>query len=240
MNDERNRSRAHGPSAGAPGAGAGDLQRRALRHAALADPTRLAIVDTLAVTDAAPSELQARLGIPSNLLAHHVGILERAGLIARRRSESDRRRSYLHLLRADLPPEPATAGLRAQRVVFVCTGNSARSPLAAELWRQRSRIPVASAGTRPAADVAPAARAAAARHDLPPLAAAPQPVTGTVRPGDLVVTVCDAAHEFLHDPGALHWSVADPVAAGTDAAFDAAVAELAHRIDDLAPRVAAA
>ena len=235
MNAERTPSKP-----GAPGADATDLRHRAQRHAALADPTRLAIVDALALTDAAPSELQARLGIPSNLLAHHLGILQRAGLIARRRSESDGRRSYLHLLRADVPLEPATAGLNAQRVVFVCTGNSARSPLAAELWRQRSRIPVTSAGTRPAADVAAGARAAAARHDLPPLPAAPQPVTGTVRPGDLVVTVCDAAHELLHDPGALHWSVADPAATGTDAAFDAAVAELARRIDDLAPRLSAA
>ena len=234
MNDDRTPSR---PDASR--ADAADLRRRAQRHAALADPTRLAIVDTLAMTDAAPSELQARLEIPSNLLAHHLGVLESAGLIARRRSESDRRRSYLRLVRDGLPPDPAAAGLAAHRVVFVCTGNSARSPLAAELWRRRSTIPVTSAGTRPAVDVAPAARAAAARHDLPPLPVAPQPVTGTVRPGDLIVTVCDAAHEHLHDPAALHWSVADPVVTGTDAAFDAALADLARRIDDLASRVAA-
>lgn len=228
---------AEGTDATTAGAAGVHLQRRAIRHAALADPTRLAIVDALAATDAAPSELRARLGIPSNLLAHHLGMLERAGLVARRRSESDRRRSYLRLIRDAVPPGPTAAGLIAHRVVFICTGNSARSPLAAELWRWRSTIPATSAGTRPAAEIAPAARAAAARHGLAPLPAAPQPVADTVGPGDLLITVCDTAHEQLHDPGALHWSVADPVAAGTDAAFDAAVADLARRIDDLAPRL---
>ncbi len=227
MNDERTSGEAD----------AADLRRRAFRHAALADPTRLAIIDALAATDAAPSELQTRLGIPSNLLAHHVGMLERAGLVGRRRSESDRRRSYLRLIRDAMPLDPAAPGMNARRVVFVCTGNSARSPLAAELWRRRSDIPATSAGTRPAADMAPAARAAAARHGLPPLPTLPQPVTETVRPGDLIVTVCDAAHEHLHDPDTLHWSVADPVVTGTDAAFDAAVADLARRIDELAPHL---
>jgi len=52
---------------------------------------------------------------------------------------------------------------------------------------------------------------------------------------DLVVTVCDRAHEELDPPADwLHWSVLDPVPDGTAAAFDAAVAELGHRIGLLA------
>src|SRR6201993_2144596 len=69
-----------------------DLARRAAVHAALADPARLAITDTLLAGDASPSELAYMLAMPSNLLAHHLHLLEQAGGIARRRSEGDRRR----------------------------------------------------------------------------------------------------------------------------------------------------
>ena len=55
-----------------------ELDRRAAIHAALADPARLRIVDTLTVGDASPSELAAMLAMPSNLLAHHLNALERA------------------------------------------------------------------------------------------------------------------------------------------------------------------
>ena len=48
---------------------------------------------------------------------------------------------------------------------------------------------------------------------------------------DLVVTVCDQAHEELDLPAHwLHWSVPDPVPVGTKAAFDATVTELRERI----------
>ena len=45
-------------------------------HAALGEPARLAIVDELAVSDRSPKELGERLDIPSNLLAHHLTVLE--------------------------------------------------------------------------------------------------------------------------------------------------------------------
>ena len=75
-----------------------DLERRSRVHGALADPSRLRIVDTLSLGDASPKELQAMLGMPSNLLAHHLHVLEGAGLLFRHRSQSDRRRSYLRLV----------------------------------------------------------------------------------------------------------------------------------------------
>jgi DNA-binding transcriptional ArsR family regulator len=58
-----------------------DRAQRVAVHAALADPGRLAIVDQLMSADASPSELQASLSMPSNLLAHHLKVLEGAGLV---------------------------------------------------------------------------------------------------------------------------------------------------------------
>ncbi len=58
------------------------LEIRASRHAALADVARLAVVDELALGDRSPSELQTITGLPSNLLAHHLNVLEEAGLVA--------------------------------------------------------------------------------------------------------------------------------------------------------------
>ena len=132
------------------------LARRAAVHAALADPARLAITDTLLAGDASPSELAGMLAMPSNLLAHHLHVLEQAGVITRRRSEGDRRRTYLRLLPGALDPLAAPPARTARRVLFVCTANSARSHLAAALWRRASTVPAASAGTHPGRRSTPA------------------------------------------------------------------------------------
>ena len=223
-----------------------DLETRAARHAALADVTRLAVVDLLALQDASPREIAERLGLGSNLLAHHLAVLERAGLVERRRSEADRRRSYVRLVDEALPQEsvtsPAWAG--AGDLVFVCTGNSARSQLAAAIWNSHlgEGVPVArSAGTHPAARVDPRAVDVAVRRGLQlaerPVALDPVDLEG----GALVVTVCDAAHEELVAgaatgslPESLHSSVPDPVPHG-EAAFDAAADELSNRVLRLCP-----
>ena len=68
-----------------------DLRRRVARHAALADATRLRIVDLLILGDRSPTELQTALGISSNLLAHHLNLLEQAGIVRRSKSEADGR-----------------------------------------------------------------------------------------------------------------------------------------------------
>ena len=83
----------------------------------------------------------------------------------------------------------------------------------------------------------PGAVAVAARHDLSLAGAAPRLLDDVRRDGDLVVTVCDNAHEEIGADADLHWSVPDPVPVGDDAAFDAAFDEIARRVDDLAPRV---
>lgn len=214
------------------------VERRAEVHAALADVTRLRIVDALTVGDMSSSELGARLSVPTNLMAHHVLVLERAGLLRRARSEGDRRRSYLQLVPgfgASLMP-PAT--LTAARVVFVCSQNTARSQLAAAAWAQRSTVPATSAGTHPAERVHPGALAAARRHRIPMNPGRPRAVDGLLQAGDLVIAVCDNAHEQLPPELVhLHWSIPDPVPVGTGDAFDSALERISDRIDRIAATV---
>jgi protein-tyrosine-phosphatase/DNA-binding transcriptional ArsR family regulator len=216
-----------------------ELERRAILHAALADPARLRITDTLHTGDASPSELAAMLAMPSNLLAHHLHVLERAGIITRRRSEGDRRRTYLQLIPAALDALALPPARAALRVLFVCTANSARSHLAAALWRQASTVPAISAGTHPAGTIDPGAIAAARRHSLPLPRLRPRRIGDVRHDGDLIITVCDLAHEELAEATAVHWSIPDPVPAGDPGSFDMALAQLADHVGRLAPRLAA-
>jgi protein-tyrosine-phosphatase/DNA-binding transcriptional ArsR family regulator len=210
-------------------------------HAALGEPVRLLMVDQLVLGDASPGELRALVDLPTNLLAHHLKVLDEAGLIRRVRSEGDRRRTYVQLAWDDtdvaslvgvqapeLPP--------AERVVFVCTHNSARSQFAAAAWAQASPVPVASAGTHPAARVHPRAVRVGRRHGLRLADAPPSHVDDVVRSGDLVVAVCDNAHEELPrtERPQLHWSVPDPARPDTDDAFEVAYEQITDRVERLA------
>ncbi|MGV9310359.1 arsenate reductase/protein-tyrosine-phosphatase family protein [Nonomuraea sp. NPDC004354] len=215
---------------------------RARVHAALGDPGRLAIVDRLLLGDASPGDLGQQLGLPTNLLAHHVKLLQEAGVVERQRSEGDRRRTYLRLVPQSLSGLLPVRALPAPRVVFVCTHNSARSQLAAALWRRTSAVPTTSAGTHPAAHVHPRAVALADLHGLDLRQAATRHVEQTLRPDDLVVAVCDAAHEQLTQLtqptriDRLHWSIPDPVRAGNDDDFERAYTDIADRVQRLARR----
>ncbi len=216
-----------------------ELRARAQVHAALGEPARLAIVDRLVLGDASPTELGRDLGLPGNLLAHHLKLLEQAGVVGRSRSEGDRRRTYLRLRPASLAGLQPAGTLSAPRVVFVCTHNSARSQLAAALWASQSSVPAASAGTHPAARVHPRAVATARARGLSLARARTSLVEEVLHEDDLVVAVCDNAHEELgtHAAGRLHWSVPDPAPVDTDAAFDQAFRDLADRIHRLTPAV---
>lgn len=176
-------------------------------------------------------------------------LLEREGLVARHRSQADRRRSYLRLVPGAL--DGLLPGLRAltsphadppgvTQVVFVCTANSARSQLAAALWAQHSSLPVTSAGTHPAPAIARGAAAVARRHELPLTQTTPK-LLPDLTEEDFLVTVCDSAHEYLTHVGALatpghrlHWSVPDPVSVGSRRAFEDAYADLEGRVVTLA------
>jgi ArsR family transcriptional regulator, arsenate/arsenite/antimonite-responsive transcriptional repressor / arsenate reductase (thioredoxin) len=209
---------------------------RASIYAALADPGRLTIVDRLSLGDASPSELQGLLSMPSNLIAHHLKILQKAAVIHRVRSEGDRRRMYVALNSEALESILPSPVRRAERVVFVCTQNSARSPLAAAIWNRHSRLPATSAGTHPGSEIHPGALAAARRHQLPMQARNPLHLNNVLAPGDLAVVVCDRAHEeFPGDQPRIHWSIPDPVRTSAPEAFDRSIDALTKRIVRLVP-----
>jgi len=199
--------------------------------AALGDEVRLAIVDDLAASDRAPVELAERHGLASNLLAHHLDVLERAGLIVRSHSSGDGRRRYVRLRHEFLSQLGVGVAVPDRSVMFVCTHNSARSQMAAAVWSAITTTTAESAGTHPAQRVHPGAVAAASRYGYDLSDATPQSIADTSVGGKLVVTVCDRAHEEL-EPGTdwLHWSIPDPVKAGTPDAFDAALNEIEARI----------
>lgn len=220
--------------------------RRAAAFAALGDPTRLAIVDHLALGDRSPSDLAAALGIGSNLVAHHLAVLEAAHLVVRHRSAADGRRRYVGLGPAVPDGVVAPARLAASRVVFICRHNAARSPFAAALWATCSSVPATSAGATPAAAVHPAAVAAARRYGVDLTGHRPRgyeacgaPATTFVASPDpwLVVSVCDVA--FEDDPPLpaahqRHWSVPDPLSDPGAPSCDTAFADIAGRIARLA------
>lgn len=206
-------------------------------HAALSAPARLRIMDTLAVGDASPSELATVLTMPSNLVAHHLSVLEREGLVVRAWSEGDHRRAYVRLVPGAQDVDAPGELQAPPRIVFVCSANSARSHLAAALWRSASAVPAACAGTRPADRIHPGAIAAAERHRLTLPLEQPRLIDDVERADDLIVTVCDLAHESLGRRTDLHWSISDPVRIGDEAAFDQALDDLARRVDALAARI---
>jgi ArsR family transcriptional regulator, arsenate/arsenite/antimonite-responsive transcriptional repressor / arsenate reductase (thioredoxin) len=217
------------------------VERRAAIHAALGDTTRLQLVDALALSDLAPSELAELVGIDSNLLAHHLDVLADAGLVERTRSHGDRRRRYVRLRDDVLHSIGLPSMVSADGVLFVCTANSARSQLAAALWNSVHAVPATSAGTEPATSVHRQAVRTAKRRGLDLSGARPRPFPKGGLP-DLVVTVCDRAHEQLRrralaSQTVLHWSIPDPAEAGTTRAFDDATDRIERRIAQLAPVV---
>ncbi|MFK4759902.1 helix-turn-helix domain-containing protein [Microbacterium sp. ZW T5_45] len=214
------------------------VEERARKHAALADPARLRMLDLLTFGDLSPTELREELEVPSNLLAHHLNVLEREGIITRGRSEGDGRRTYVRLVPGALAGLGSFAAAGADRVVFVCSANSARSQLAEAMWNTVSAVPAQSAGTHPADRVAPSAIATAARHGLDLTGAVPRLVDEVDMEGAFIITVCDRAHEE-YPAGTVHWSVPDPVRVGTDAAFETAFDDIRRRVDQLAPRILA-
>ncbi len=208
------------------------LADRAAVHAALGEPIRLAVAEALAESDRTPASLATQLVVGSNLLAHHLNVLDAAGVLVRRPSEADGRRVYLQLTEVG---RRAVAGsvVAGSKVLFVCTHNSARSQFAEALWRERSDVPVSSAGTQPADRVHPKAVRVAGRRGIPLVDAKPVEYEDALAAGALVVTVCDQADEQLREPH-LHWSVPDPARVDRIKDFNAAFDQIAERVDRLA------
>ena len=136
---------------------------------------------------------------------------------------------------------------RPYHVLFLCTGNSARSILAEAILRQkgRGRFDAHSAGSFPTGKVNPLALDLLRRMDLPTEGLRSKPWDEFAAPGapplDFVITVCDnAAGEVCPvwpgQPMTAHWGIPDPAAAeGSDAdrvrAFGDALRLLERRID---------
>lgn len=212
-----------------------DLEHRARVHAALGDPQRLTIADALTISDLTVTEIGTMVDMPSNLLAHHLDVLEDAGVVRRKASEGDRRRRYVVL-------NPAIAGLITHgsppvemTPLFVCTHNAARSQFAAALWGHRTGSRILSAGMEPAERVHPLAVAAAAEHGLDLAGAEPHGYADITEPPDMVISVCDRAGEAEPPFAAarLHWSIPDPVPSDDIDVFRASFGDIAERIDRL-------
>ncbi|HEY7634306.1 MAG TPA: arsenate reductase ArsC [Gemmatimonadales bacterium] len=129
------------------------------------------------------------------------------------------------------------------RVLFLCTGNSARSQIAEKLLNHKGseRFIAESAGSQPAQEVNPYAIEALERHGLQWTGGHPRHVDGLVsREWDFVITVCDRAKEscpiFPGQPVTAHWGMPDPAAvtgpkSAKRRAFEDAVLVLSRRLD---------
>ncbi len=145
-------------------------------------------------------------------------------------------------LPAGPPPPPARCS-----VLFLCTGNSARSPMAEALLRRRagSRIDVASAGSHPRPVHPDTVRVMRDGYGIDLAGRQPRKLGEfTGRRLDYVISLCDKVREvcppFSGHPELVHWSIADPAAAARSAAarrleFSHTAAELDTRIRFLLP-----
>jgi ArsR family transcriptional regulator, arsenate/arsenite/antimonite-responsive transcriptional repressor / arsenate reductase (thioredoxin) len=224
-------------------------------------PLRWRLLTALAECDYRVRELVTLVGEPQNLVSYHLRLLRDGGLVTATRSSFDGRDSYYRLdldrcaqalagtgaalhpaLRLDPtpPPRPAAGGPRRPAVLFVCTGNSARSPIAEALLRHRAdgQVEVASAGSRPKAHLHPNA-VRVLRDGFSIDISGQQPRHQETLTGhrlDYLITLCDKAREvcpeFPDHPRRLHWSIPDPATAGdTDQASYPAFQRTAANID---------
>jgi arsenate reductase len=128
------------------------------------------------------------------------------------------------------------------RVLFLCTGNSARSQMAEAVLRQMSHgdIEVESAGSDPESQIHPMAREALAKIGVDVGHQHPKSWNQFLgQTFDYVITVCDRSAErcpvFPGDPERIHWSFDDPAAVlgsseHCQRAFDQVASQLVHRV----------
>jgi len=222
-------------------------------------------------SDRRVGELVELIGKPQNLVSYHLASLREAGIVSSRRSSFDGRDIYYradlfhcqdllgeiaHLLHPGLslaarPPADVMHRGRRPRVLFVCTGNSARSQIAEALVTHRSagRVEARSGGSHPKPLHPNAVRVMAERG----IDIAGRPTKSLTRftrhRFERVVTLCDRVREncpeFPGAPVTAHWSVPDPASTGPDAAatypaFRSAADEIETRVNlllaDLHPR----
>ncbi|MEO8456735.1 MAG: metalloregulator ArsR/SmtB family transcription factor [Chloroflexota bacterium] len=230
----------------------------------LADEQRWRLLHELARSDRKVSELTELVDKPQNLVSYHLASLRNAGLVSARRSSADRRDTYYRIdmrrcsdllrgvgsaiqpgLRLEVV-DPPTSEVRSSRrrpsVLFLCTGNSARSQMAEALLEHHSggAIRASSAGSNPRPLHPNAVRVMAeAGIDISKCKSKSLDRFLQTR-FDRVITLCDKVREICPEfPGGAsvtaHWSMADPASEGTTdetsyAAFKSTAEELDSRI----------
>ena len=228
-----------------------------------AHPLRWQLLGELARSDRRVGELTARLDEPQSLVSYHLGRLRAGRLVTSRRSAADGRDVYyaadlatcadlfgtagaalhpgLALARPVTPPPEVTG-----RVLFLCTGNSARSQMAEALLQHRTagRLEVHSAGSRPTR-LHPNAVRVMQGYDVDLAGRRTKHLDEFAgQRFDHVVTLCDRVREICPEfdgaGEAVHWSMANPAEeGGTDAAtypaFERTAAELSTRLDFFIP-----
>jgi protein-tyrosine-phosphatase/DNA-binding transcriptional ArsR family regulator len=201
-------------------------------------PVRWRLLSELAQSDRRVDELTELVGQSQPLVSYHLRRLGAAGMVSSRRSAKDRRAVYyrarleccgaalaavgpaLHPgLHRQASPRPDLAAQRRRspvRVLFACTGNSARSQIAEALLRRSAgaAVHVVSGGSHPR-PVHPHAITVMAERGIDISRWRSKPLTEfTGERLDYVITLCDKVRErcpeFAGAGVRIHWSIADP------------------------------
>jgi ArsR family transcriptional regulator, arsenate/arsenite/antimonite-responsive transcriptional repressor / arsenate reductase (thioredoxin) len=230
----------------------------------VANPIRWRLLNQLVESDRAVRELIELVDEPQNLVSYHLRQLRDGGLVRARRSAADGRDRYyavdlvacreqlqatgaaLHpaLWLVPQAPEPLERSRRRPRVLFLCTGNSARSQIAEALMVHLSEgaIDAASAGSNPKPLHANAVRVLKRRGIDISSNRTKHLDEFVARSFDVVVTLCDRVREvcpeFPSHPRLVHWSIPDPALEGPNdrasyPAFERTTQELETRIEFL-------
>lgn len=213
------------------------LDDAASLFSALSHEGRLAIFRLLIGTEGLNAgDIAAAMGMPPSTLSFHLKDMRVAGLLESRRvgrqvvysANFDAITALMAFLSgefggADVADVPGGAAGRPLEVLFLCTGNSARSVIAEALLNHvgRGRFRAHSAGSHPRGDVHPLALRVLERHGIPAVGLMPKSWDVFAGPGapvmDVVITVCDAAARetcptWPGQPLTAHWGVPDPAA----------------------------
>jgi protein-tyrosine-phosphatase/DNA-binding transcriptional ArsR family regulator len=228
-------------------------------------PVRWRLLSELAQSDRRVGELTDLLGRPQNLVSYHLGRLRAEHVVSMRRSSADGRDTYysvdlrrcrdlLAATGAALHPglgmtsERPTAARPPRRprpqILFLCTGNSARSQMAEALAEQLASdtVEAFSAGSHPKR-LHPNAVRAMREHGIDIAGHRAKHLSEFAeRHFDYVITLCDRVREvcpeFPAHPTAAHWSIADPAREADDdersyPAFQRTATELSGRVSFL-------
>jgi ArsR family transcriptional regulator, arsenate/arsenite/antimonite-responsive transcriptional repressor / arsenate reductase (thioredoxin) len=225
-------------------------------------PLRWRLLSELARSDRRVGELCELADRRQSLVSYHLRQLRDGGLVSMRRSAADGRDTYYVLdlarcgellssagvsLHPGLAPTPRARRERRSalaRVLFLCTGNSARSQIAEALCEQLSggAVSAASAGSHPKPLHPNAVRVMRERGIDLAGCRSKHLSEFSRRRFDYVISLCDRVREtcpeFTGGPELIHWSVPDPAREpGSDEetvpAFERTAAELSRRIEFL-------